>query len=163
MAATVAIMELNGAGATETDKTSGTVRFKNADDSTVDLVNPMVKPTSGTDYSFEKWLRFKVTGGSYSQITNVKAYSDGSNGAGTGVGFYAKAVTTFATPAEATATTGYTDFFTYTSGSALTLGAGPFTSTGLKGDHLVMICTVATTASGGITPSETLTISYDEI
>ena len=163
MAATVAIMELNGAGATETDKTSGTVRFKNADDSTVDLVNPMVKPTSGTDYSFEKWLRFKVTGGSYSQITNVKAYSDGANGMGTGVGLYAKAVTTFATPAEATATTGYTDFFTYTSGSALTLGAGPFTSTGLKGDHLVMICTVATTASGGITPSETLTISYDEI
>ena len=163
MAATVAIMELNGAGATETDKTSGTVRFKNADDSTVDLVNPMVKPTSGTDYSFEKWLRFKVTGGSYSQITNVKAYSDGANGMGTGVGLYAKAVTTFATPAEATATTGYTDFFTYTSGSALTLGAGPFTSTGLKGDHLVMICTVASTASGGITPSETLTISYDEI
>ena len=59
----------------------------------------------------------------YSQITNIKAYSDGANGLGTGVGLYAKAVTSFATPAEATATTGYTDFFTYTSGSALSLGA----------------------------------------
>lgn len=163
MAATVQIVEKNGAGGTQTDKTSGTIRFKNADNSTVDLNNPMVKPGAGTDYSFEKWLRMNVSGGTYSQITGVKAYSDGANGLGTGVGLYAKAVASFATPAEATATTGYTDFFTYTSGAALTLGAGPYTSTGEKADHLVMICTVASTASGGLTPSETLTIAWDEI
>ena len=87
MAATVTIVEKNGAGATETDKTSGTIRFKNADDSTVDLNDPLVKPSSGTEYSFEKWLQMKVTGGSYSQITDLVAYSDGSNGLGTGVGF----------------------------------------------------------------------------
>ena len=163
MAATVQIGEKNGAGGTFTDKTSGTIRFKNADNSTVDLSNPMVKPGAGTDYSFEKWLRLNVTGGTYSQITNIKAYSDGANGLGTGVGLYAKAVTSYATPAEATATTGYTDFFTYTSGSSLSLGAGPYTSTGEKGDHLVMICTVASTASGGLTASETLTVAWDEI
>lgn len=163
MAATVQIIEKNGAGGTATDKTSGNIRFKNADNSTVDLINPMVKPTSGTDYSFEKWLRMNVTGGTYSAITNVKAYSDGSSGLGTGVGLFAKAVTTFATPAEATATTGYTNFFTYTSGSPLTLGAGPYTGTGEKADHLVMICTVDNTVSGGLTPSETLTIGWDEV
>ena len=163
MAATVQIIEKTGAGGTPTDKTSGTVRFKNADDATVDLVNPMVVPPSGTDYSFEKWLRFNVSGGTYTQITNVKAYSDGSNGMGTGVGLYAKAVSSFATPAEATSTAGYTDFFTYNSGSALTLGAGPYTSTGEKADHLVMMCTVASTASGGVTSSETLTMAWDEI
>lgn len=163
MAATVQLIEKNGAGGTGTDKTSGNIRFKNADDSTVDLNNPMVVPTSGTDYSFEKWLRMNVTGGTYTQITNVKAYSDGANGLGTGVGLYAKAVTSYATPAEATATTGYTDFFSYTSGSALSLGAGPFTSTGEKGDHLVMIMTVASTASNGVTPSETVTLAWDEI
>lgn len=163
MAATVQIVEKNGAGGTTTDKTSGTIRFKNADNATVDLNNPMVKPGAGTDYSFEKWLRLNVTGGTYSQITNIKAYSDGANGLGTGVGLYAKAVTSYATPAEATATTGYTDFFTYTSGSSLSLGAGPYTSTGEKGDHLVMICTVASTASGGLTASETLTVAWDEI
>lgn len=163
MAATVQIVEKNGAGGTQTDKTSGTIRFKNADNSTVDLNNPMVKPASGTDYSFEKWLRFNVSGGTYTQITNVKAYSDGANGLGTGVGLFAKAVTSFATPAEATATTGYTSFFTYTSGSPLTLGAGPYTSTGEKADHLVMICTVDNTSSGGLTATETLTIAWDEI
>lgn len=163
MAATVQIVEKNGAGGTNTDKTSGTIRFKNADDATVDLNNPMVKPPSGTDYSFEKWIRMKVTGGTYTQIDNIRAYSDGANGLGTGVGLYAKAVTAYATPAEATATTGYTDFFSYTSGASLDLAGDATTGTGEKGDHLVMIMTVASTASGGVTPNETLTIAWDEI
>lgn len=163
MAATVQIVEKNGAGGTQTDKTSGNIRFKNADDSTVDNNNPMVKPGAGVDYSFEKWLRFYVSGGTYTQITNVKAYMDGSNGLGTGIALYAKAVTSYATPAEATSVTGYTDAFTYTSGSPLTLGAGPYTSTGEKADHLVMMMTVGTTASSGVTPTETLTLAWDEI
>ena len=49
MAATVQIVEKNGAGATQTDKTSGNIRFKNADNSTVDTSNPMVKPGAGVD------------------------------------------------------------------------------------------------------------------
>jgi hypothetical protein len=163
MAATVQLIEKNGAGGTGTDKTSGNIRFKNSDNATVDLNDPLVKPTSGYDYSFEKWLRMSVAGGSYSQITNVRVYSDGSNGMGTGVEVYAKAVTTYATPAEATATTGYNDFFTYNSGAALSLGAGPYTSTGEKGDHAVLMCRVGTTAAGGLTPSETLTLAWDEI
>lgn len=163
MAATVQIVEKNGAGGTQTDKTSGTIRFKNADNATVDLNNPMVKPTSGTDYSFEKWLRLNVSGGTYSQITNIRFYTDGGNGLGTGIGLYAKAVASYATPAEATATTGYTNAFSYTSGSSLSLGAGPYTSTGEKGDHAVLICTVDNTASQGVTPTETLTFAWDEI
>jgi hypothetical protein len=163
MAATVQILEKNGAVPTTTDKTGGNIRFKNADNATVDTSNPMVKPGAGVDYSFEKWLRFNVSGGTYTEISNIKAYMDGGNGLGTGVTLYAKAVTTYATPAEATSITGYADAFTYTSGSPLTLGAGPYTSTGEKADHLVMMLTVGTTASGGITPSETLTIGWDEI
>lgn len=163
MAATVQIIEKNGAGGTPTDKTSGTIRFKNADNATVDLNNPMVKPASGTDWSFEKWLRMNITGGTYSQITNVKAYSDGGDGLGTGVDLFAKATASYATPAEGTSSSGYADFFTYTSGSPLSLGAGPFTGTGEKGDHLVMLLSVADTASGGLTASETLTLAWDEI
>lgn len=163
MAASVQIGEKNGAGATFTDKTSGTIRFKNADDATVDTNNPMVVPNSGTDYSFEKWLRFKVASGTYTEITNIRAYMDGANGFGTGVSLYAKPVTSYATPAEAASTSGYTNAFTYTSGSPLTLGAGPYTSTGEKGDHLVMMMAVADTASGGMLPGETLTVAWDEI
>lgn len=163
MPATVQIVEKNGAGGTQTDKTGGTVRFKNADNSTVDLNNPMVKPGAGSDWSFEKWLRMNVTGGSYTQITNVRAYSDGANGLGTGINVWAKAVASYATPAEGTSSAGYANFFTYTSGASLSLGAGPFTGTGEKGDHLVMLCEVTSSASGGLTPSETLTMAWDEI
>jgi len=163
MAATVQLIEKNGAGGTATDKTSGSIRFKNADNSTVDLVAPMVKPGSGSDWSFEKWVRLNITGGSYTQITNIKAYTDGSSGFGTGVNLWAKAVTAYSTPAEATASTGYANAFTYTSGAPLSLGAGPYTGTGEKGDHLVMVMEVQSTASGGLTPTETLTIGWDEI
>lgn len=163
MPATVQIVEKNGATPVLTDKTAGTVRFKNADNATVDTVNPMVKPASGTDYSFEKWLRMNVTGGTYTEITNVKAYTDGANGLGTGVGLFAKAVAAYATPAEPTATTGFVDAFTLTSAAPLALGAGPFTSTGEKGDHIVMLLTVDSTAAGGVTAAETLTLAWDEI
>jgi hypothetical protein len=162
MTATVTIVEKNGAGGTPTDKTSGTVRLKKADNSTVDLVNPLVKPASGSDWSFEKWLIATVAG-SYTQITNLKAYTDGSSGLGTGVNLWAKAVTTYATPAQGTASTGYANAFTYTSGAPLSLGAGPFTGTGEKGDHLVLLAEVQDTASGGLTASETITIGWDEI
>ena len=162
MAAVVRIVQKNGAGATATDAASG-IRFKNADNATVDLVNPMVKPTSGSDFSFEKWLRLEVTGGTYSQITNIKAYSDGTNSLGTGILLWAKAVTTYATPAEATATTGYNNFFGYTSGSPLSLGSGPYTSTGEKGDHLVMMCEVQSTASGGLASGDSVFFGWDEI
>lgn len=163
MAATVQLIEKNGAGGTPTDKTGGTVRFKNADNSTVDLVNPMVKPASGSDWSFEKWLRLNITGGSFSQISNIVSYMDGSSGLGTGINLWGKAVGAYATPAEGTASTGYANMFTYTSASPLSLGAGPFTGTGEKGDHLVMLLEVTDAASGGLTPSETLTVAWSEI
>lgn len=163
MAATVTIVEKNGAGGTNTDKTGGNIRFKKADNSTVDLVNPLVKPPSGSDWSFQKWLRINVTGGTYSQITNVRAYSDGSSGLGTGVNVWSRVAANYATPAQETASTGYSNFFAATSGSPLPLGAGPFTGTGERADHLVMACEVTSAAAGGLTPSEALTIAWDEI
>lgn len=163
MVATVQIVEKNGAGGTATDKTSGTIRFKNADNATVDNNNPMVIPGAGSDFSFEKWLRLNVTVAPSVQISNAKFYTDGANGLGTGVSLWAKAVASYATPTEPANSSGYTNGFSYTSGSALSLGAGPFTGTGEKGDHAVLLMEVANTATQGQTPSETITFSYDEI
>jgi hypothetical protein len=162
MAATVKIVEKNGAGGTQTDKTSGTIRFKNADNSTVDTADRMIVPTSGYDYSYEKWLRLQVDVAASVDIANVKFYTDGANGFGTGVTLWAKAVTAYSTPAEATATTNYLDAFTYTSAAPLSLGAGPYTGTGEKGDHAVLMLRVADTASPGTLSSETLTFAFDE-
>lgn len=163
MVATVQLVEKNGTSGTATDKSSGTIRFKNADDATVNTANPMVVPTAGSDYSYEKWLRTKVTVAPNTNISNLKLYSDGSIGFGTGVTPYAKAVATYATPAQATGVAGYTALGSYTSGSALDLGTGTFTGTGEKGNHAVLMLKVDSTASPGSLTPETITLSYDEI
>lgn len=166
MAATVLIEELNGAGETATDKTSSTIRFKNADNATVDLNNPLVKPGAGVDFSFEKWLRLHVTVAPAGNISNLKFYMAGS--AETGQNLYISTTNpgSYSTPAEATATTGYTDAFTYTSGSPKAMdavNAGPFTGTGQKGDYAKMMMTIGTTiAAPGTLPSKTATWQWDE-
>lgn len=162
MPATVQIIEKNGAGGDATDKTSGTVRFKKADNATVNTANPMQLPDSGSDWSFEKWLRLNVSGGTYTEITDIVAYTDGS-GFGTGINAWARAEADYATPTLETSNAGYADLFSYTSGSPLSLGAGPFTSTGEKGSHLVMALEVTDAASGGALTPETLTLAWDEI
>jgi hypothetical protein len=163
MVATVQIVEKNTATPVLTDKTAGTIRFKNADDANVDTANPMVIPAAGSDWSFEKWLRLNVTVAPDTEISNVEFYMDGANGFGTGVLLWAKAVAAYATPAEATSNTGYLDAFSYTSAAPLSLGAGPFTGTGEKADHVVMALEVGSTATQGALGAETATFSYDEI
>lgn len=164
MAATVQIIEKNGAGGTGTNKTSGTITFCNADSPTPGTSNPLIIPTAGTEYSYEKWTRLNVTVAPSTNISNLGFYTDGSNGFGTGVSLYAKAVTTYAQPAVGTGTTGYTEAFAnYTSSSPLDLGTGTFTGTGEKGDHAVLLMTVGTSATPGQVTSETVTYVYDEI
>lgn len=163
MVATVQLGEKNTAGGTFTDKTSGTIKFRDNDSASTDNANPIVIPASSSVFSYEKWLRGKITVAPSVEITNVEFYMDGANGFGTGVSLWAKAVTSFLTPAKPSSSTGFTNAFTYTSGSPLTLGAGPYSSTAEIADHAVLAMEVASTATQGLTPSETATLEYDEI
>jgi len=162
MAASVQLIEKHGVGGTATDKTLQSIRFKNADDALVDTASPMV--VSGvSDFSFEKWLRLNITGGTYTQITNVRAYSDGANGLGTGVLVWAKSVASYLPPTQPTNSSGWTFFFSLLVGSPLVLGTGPYTGTGEIANHLVLMCEVQNTAVGGITPNESVFFVWDEI
>lgn len=161
MPATVLIREKNGVGETATDKTSGTIRFKTADDATVDANNRITIPGAGSAWSYQKWLRLNVSVAPDTDLQNLEFYTDGTLFA-TGVTLWAKAEVSYATPALETASTGYTDASTYTSGSALSLGAGPHTGTGDKGSYLRLALEVASTASPGTLTAETLTFAYDE-
>lgn len=61
MAATIEWQVSDASVAIFTDLTGGAVlRFKNANNNVNDLNNPLVRPTSGTNYSFEKALRINV-------------------------------------------------------------------------------------------------------
>ena len=98
MAATVEIHELNGGAETGTNKTGGSIRFKMADNATVDLADPINVPDSGTAYSMQKWLRMNVSG-TYTQISSPRFYTDGGNGFGSGCKMWVKTAAAYATPA----------------------------------------------------------------
>jgi len=177
MAATVTIREKNTSGETPTDKTSGTVRFKNYDHATVDVTYPLIVPVANTEYSFEKWLRMYIGAtGPSTQITGVNFYMDGAKGWAAGVKLWAKAVTAFSTPAVPTETNDPpkldvngtpgdgVDAFSYTSGSPLSLGAGPYSTTSTDfGSYLILCVEVEIGSAPGVLVAETATIEYDEI
>lgn len=170
MSAVVLIKEWNGTSGSQvaTDKTSGTIRFKNADDANVDLNSPLVKPGAGlVDRSFEKYLRLNISVAPAGNITSPKFYTDGAQ-SNTGVTMYAKTTNpgAYATPTEPANDTGFTDAFTYTSGSPKALdvaNAGPYTGTGDKGDFLVLMMKVdENVAAPGTLTSEAITTQWDE-
>jgi len=178
MPATVLIQEKNDAGENATDKTSLVVRFKNFDNSDVDFVDPLVVPTSGTEYSFRKVLRMHVSGGSYTQISNLQAYSDGSNGFGTGIktwyaleGSYTQGTVPSESndPPQFPGATPMIDWFGTNSGASADMDAintGPTSSGGEPkdiGDYLNLVMEVEPGATQGILTAETATFSWDEI
>ena len=184
MAATVIINEWTSAAA-QTDKTSGTVRFKNANDANVDLIDPLVVPGAGQEYSFEKWLRLRITdAGGFTQIDNLRAYSDGANGFGTGIKAWYATDGTFQAPVipdeaqdppkfngPSTGSPGddMADLFTASQGAPIDMDAdnpGPFSDGSPAehiGDFLVLVMEVEDTAANGVLSAETLTFAYDEI
>ncbi len=178
MAATVVINEWNG-NSTKTDKTGGTVRFKTADSATVDTNNPITIPTSAQTHSYEKWLELQITGTPPSQrINNLKFYTDGSNGYGTGVTLYgevsgsntfrsaAQAATANAVPLGGSGSRTMTSAFAYVSGSPLSLSSSAETFSGSTTDigrYVVLVLTVSAAASQGTLTAETGTFSYDEV
>lgn len=162
MAATVQLQEITATDA-GVDKTSGTVRFKSADETTVDTSNRLTIPAAGEDHSYTKQLRLYCSVAPAVDLQNVEAYSDGSNNFGTGVLVDYDVHTAFQTQTD-TDIAG-TDLFTKTSGAKIDMDAynpGPKTDTGYFGDVLRLQMGVASTASPGSLSTETLTFSYDE-
>lgn len=168
MVATVQIISLHGInGVTEFQIDGGSMRFRVDDVDTVDATSPIPIPAAGTNYSWIKQCRFKATVTPANTINNLKFYSDGANGLGTGVDVLAKTYVSgnYILPSTqgTTQLSGTTTIFTYTSGSPLSV-AGSITnpSTGLFGDIVAMQMSVTTTATQGTTPSETITFQFDE-
>ena len=163
------------------------MRFKTADDATIDLVNPIPIPTAGTKYSFWKQIYLLCSTAPVTQVDNIKFYTDGG-GFGTGVELKAGDETPTKTNAlntgyeVATGTpgdtgdemvaahaglTGSTDAFTYTTGSPLSVSiteAGNIINLQNEtSDYVILQMEVISTASPGTLSSETLTFRYDEI
>jgi hypothetical protein len=176
----VQIHRLTGAGPSGANITSNT--RLNAEDahSVSGTTNPIVVPVAGTNYSYWASTRLYFDGSGTGTINNIKWYTDGSNGLGTGVGLVAA---TAAVYAQATGTPGTTgtqltvanygngttdldaepvDAFSLNSGAPLSV-AGTVTNPldEYFGSRVVLQVTVGTTAGPGATAQETMTWRYD--
>ena len=163
------------------------VRFKTADDGTIDNNDPIPIPTAGTKYSYWKQLYLKCDVAPNTQINNVKVYTDGG-GFGTGIsiksgnetptktslsdaGYEVATGTPGDTGDEMVAAhaglTGSTDFFTYTVGSPKSISISEagniIDAIGQTTDYLILQMEVITTASPGDLTDEEITYRYDEI
>ena len=192
MVATVAVFVETGPNATPvpTDTTAlgpPNIRFKTADDSTIDANNPIPIPASGTKRSFWKHIFLEVTAGTFTQIDNVKFFTDGT-GFGTGITVFigdetpTKNSGSTAGYDQATGTVGDDgdELTTHVNITAKTEAFGNFTSgtpktvsiseagaiinaIGESTNYVIAQMDVASTAGPGDLPNETWTFQYDEI
>lgn len=180
MAATVTIRRWTGttASPTKSDITGINTRA-NAQDAhePADVDNPVQKPTSGLKYSYFVSTRLSADTTPAGTIDNLRWFSDGANGFGTGITAKGNSATAYK---QATGTLGDTgvqlntsnyttltaapaDVFTFTSGSPKTLsGSISNPSTGDFGDFFVYQLEVSTNAGPGASAQETFTFRYDE-
>lgn len=184
MPATVQIHRKTGAAPGSGTNITGINTRANAEDahSVSGTSNPIRVPTSGSNYSYWVTTRLNVTVTPSGTINNVRWFTDGANNFGTGItcivqkanagadaGYRIATGTPGTTGTQLTAVnhSGLTgapvDAFTYTSGSPLSLTASISNpNTGEFGDHVVYQIVVGTTASPGVSGTETFTWRWDE-
>ena len=168
MPATIQIHEMS-ALAVGADKTSGTVRFKDADDATVDANNPLVVPAADSIYSYTKKVRAYMEAPPNTNVSNLRWYTDGNNGFGTGISCTVKNIGTTWGANYKTAMSGGADLFGKTSAAPLDgdgTDTGPFLPAkddSYIGDLIELQMAIASTAASGTLTAETLTLAYDEV
>lgn len=177
MAATVLIRRLTGAGPTLTDITSINTRA-NAEDahSTAGTTNSILIPSSSSNYSYWVTTRLDVTAITAGTVNNIKWYTDGANGFGTGVTCVGNTASSYVQATGTAGTTGTvlstgnhaglagtpTDVFANTSGSPKSVTGSTSSVSSTFADMFVYQIVVGTTAASGATASETFTYQYDD-
>lgn len=173
-----------GSGITETDTDvlgPPNIRFKRADDPTIDNNNPDTIPTAGTTFSRWKSIYLKCVNPPDTQVDNIVVFTDGT-GFGTGITVNSVDDTVARTNAsqsaylvsdtdDETITSAFsstvTDFFTFITGSGKTIGiseAGNIIDATLEtSNYLILQMEIINTASPGNLADETITYEYDEI
>lgn len=158
-----------------------TLRFKNADNTTIDANDKLVIPAAGTIYSYYKFIYLLCDGADSHTMNNFKIYSDGTNSLGTGIDVKiglqfpvhnSGAATGYELANNAnemvseTALTSSATIFNYSSGSGLTVTCGESGSAidaaNETTNYVVLQMEVSDTASPGDLTNETGTWAYDE-
>lgn len=164
------------------------IRFKTADDATIDTNNPIPIPSSGTKYSYWKQVYMKCATAPSTKCDNIKFYTDGGGfGTGITVKVGTETPTKNSTPSHAgyeiatgtpgdtgnemvashASLTGSSDAFSFTSASPKSVSISETSSQidaiGEMTNYLIFQMEVISTASPGNLTDETWTYKYDEI
>jgi len=157
------------------------IRFKQADDATIDSNNPIPIPGAGSEYSRWKQVYLYCATAPSTQVDNVKLYTDGGDfgtgitvNVGDGVQVKNSGADTGYDVSDAdeimtnhTDVAAVTDLFSYTSGAPRTCtiseAGSIINAIGETTDYCVLQMVVGSTASPGNLTDETITFQYDEI
>jgi hypothetical protein len=158
-----------------------TLKFKLADNPTIDTNNPIVIPSGATVYSYIKCVYLKCDANAdVHTINNVKIYSDGassSTGVDVKVGLQFPTKNSGATTGyelsnsanemvSETALTSSASIYGYTSGAGLSVSISEsgsiINAANETTNYIFLQMEVSNTASPGATTTETYTYSYDE-
>ena len=122
---------------------------------------PIRIPTSGSSYSYEKYLRLKCISAPDTQISSIKMWT--ASTLDTGLALYIKTASGYSTPTVPSGVTGYSRFDSvYTaSGSAFSIG-GTLTASGDYSDYAVLLLKVDSTATSGSVTQIDISYSYEE-
>lgn len=165
--ATVSIKQCTGAGPTTTSVTN--VRFNTDDTVNPGTVNPLLRPSAGTNYSYTKTVFLNADTTPAGTINNLFFYYDNSAD-WTGVTIYVGASSVYTQATGTIGTTGNASTLATTNidrysalASAKTIsGSISNPSTGKISDYIAMQTRITNSAVAGTLATKTLTIQYDE-
>jgi len=163
MTATATMYVYTGAtAATEAASTYLSLMSTDAEDSggTDYQSNKITIPTSGNDYSYERWFRIKFTS-TFNEIENCKFYLSAGAATGTGWAITANYSDSAVTPIDTNSTIATANIPTVV-GSAVAIQNGTMTSADDYTKYAVLQLDVDDAAGPGDITQGTVTVQYDE-
>ena len=164
MAATIVIQSAHGgsAGSPGSTSTVTSARMKAADNDTADTNNPLVRPTSGLNYSYEKWLRLYCSVAPSNVVNNFRFHrASGSPSTGITDLYGERSIAEgYEVPVQ---TNGYAATSMPTSATSLSKNATDFSAaTTQYGPWVVLQWSIGPTAVAGTQTALTYRFTYDE-
>lgn len=124
--------------------------------------NPISVPTSGTNYSYERWMRLEFTG-TFNNITNVKVWKSAGTLSDGNLVLYSGETDTGVTPVNTDSSVATSAIPTTEGGATDITPAAGIDASGEKTDYFVVQLDVPdTVTTPGDIGSQTLTFQYDE-
>jgi hypothetical protein len=132
-----------------------------ADNGTNSLANRQANPITVGTRSYEKFLKLYVDTAPANGVTNFKIWGDGTTAANTTL-YWDGEVAAYSTPVSTASAIATTNFTTITSSSKGTWDTSSLDTIGETTKYVVFQLDVASGATPGNWPTETVSYSYDE-